>query len=210
MKYKIDEKEYDVLIERKNNKNTYIRIKDDLTIHITTNYLMTNYSIKKILDDNKEYLLNNINKKLEKQKNIDLFYYLGKVYDIIIYDNKDIEIFDNRIYVKSKDYLDKWLKKQIKKIFQEQLDIVYNEFEEDIPYPNLRIRKMTTRWGVCNKKTNTVTLNSELIHYDISKLKYVIIHELAHFIHFNHSKNFWELVNKYCPDYKNIRKQMRE
>ena len=69
---------------------------------------------------------------------------------------------------------------------------------------------MTTRWGVCNKKTKTITLNSELIKYSIDKLDYVIIHELSHFIHFNHSKEFWLLVSKYCPRYKEIRKELRD
>ena len=46
---------------------------------------------------------------------------------------------------------------------------------------------MKTRWGVCNIKDNSVTLNSKLIEYDIQALDYVIIHELSHFIHFNHS-----------------------
>ena len=98
----------------------------------------------------------------------------------------------------------------MRKIFKERLDIWYNTFEENIPYPNLRIRKMTTRWGVCNKKTNTVTLNSELMKYSLDKLDYVIIHELAHFVHFNHSKNFWLLVSKYCKNYKEIRKELRD
>ncbi len=69
---------------------------------------------------------------------------------------------------------------------------------------------MKTRWGVCNKKDIVITLNSELIRYDISKLDYVIIHELSHFIHFNHSKSFWNLVSKYCPNYKQIKKELKE
>ncbi len=67
---------------------------------------------------------------------------------------------------------------------------------------------MKTRWGVCNRASNTVTLNTNLIKYDISKLDYVIIHELSHFIHFNHSKAFWLTVSKYCPNYKIIRKEL--
>lgn len=69
---------------------------------------------------------------------------------------------------------------------------------------------MKTRWGVCNRKDNSVTLNSELIRYEADKLDYVIIHELSHFVHFNHSKNFWNLVSKYCPNYKQARKDLKE
>ena len=210
MKYIVDGNEYEVVIIKKNNKNTYIRVKEDLKIYVTTNYFVTNSMIKKLLDDNYSYLSKNIKRQSIKQKKNELFYYLGEVYDIIIYDTKKIEIIDNRIYVKDEATLNRWLKKEIKRIYSERLVFLYNEFEENIPYPNLKIRKMTTRWGVCNKKTKTITLNSELITYSIDKLDYVIIHELSHFIHFNHSKEFWLLVSKYCPRYKEIRKQLRD
>ena len=159
---------------------------------------------------NPNVLKNNIERQKIKQEKDKLFYYLGQVYDIIIIDIKKIEIMDNRIYVKSKEYLDRWLKKETKRIFSERLAIIYNEFEENIPYPNLRIRKMKTRWGVCNKKSITVTLNSELIRYSLDKLDYVIVHELSHLVHFNHSKQFWDLVSKYCPNYKKIKKDLKD
>ena len=69
---------------------------------------------------------------------------------------------------------------------------------------------MTTRWGVCNRKTNTVTLNLELYKYEDKALDYVIVHELSHFIHFNHSKEFWSVVEKYFPDYKKVRQYLKD
>lgn len=210
MKYKIDNNEYEVVIIKKNNKNTYIRVKDDLTIYVTTNYFVTNSQIKKMLDQNYNYLKKNIERCVNHSEKSQKFYYLGTCYDIITISTKDIEIIDNRIYVKNMDYLNKWLQKQMKQIFKERLELMYNTFEENIPYPNLKIRKMKTRWGVCNKTTKTVTLNSELIRYSLDKLDYVIVHELSHFIHFNHSSSFWSLVSKYCPNYKKIRKELKD
>ncbi len=210
MKYEIENQEYPVIITRKNNKNTYIRIKDDFTIYVTTNYLITNHQIKKLLDQNYEYLKKNMIKTLEKQQQLEKFYYQGIPYNIIIMDVKGVQLIGNNIYVKNKDTLEKWVKKQIKEIFQAHLNSIYPKFEENIPYPNLRIRKMKTRWGVCNKVSKTITLNSDLIRYSFDKLDYVIVHELSHFIHFNHSTSFWSLVQKYCPNYKKIRKEMRD
>ena len=63
MKYIVDGEEYTVIINKKNNKNTYIRVKEDLIIYVTTNYFVTNGMVKKILDDNYNYL----KKKIEKQ-----------------------------------------------------------------------------------------------------------------------------------------------
>ena len=69
---------------------------------------------------------------------------------------------------------------------------------------------MKTRWGVCNIKNHNVTLNSELYKYDIECLDYVIVHELSHFIEANHSKEFWNQVAKYYPNYKEIRKKLND
>ena len=69
---------------------------------------------------------------------------------------------------------------------------------------------MTTRWGVCNIKLKTVTLNLELIKRDSKYLDYVIVHELSHLIHPNHSREFWNLVEENIGDYKKYRKEMKE
>ena len=199
-----------VVVEKKNNKNTYIRIKENNTILITTNYLTTKRMINKLIEDNKSFILKNI-KRLEKiEEKKDKFLLLGIEYNIIIMDNKNVEIIGNNIYTPSLKKLDSWLNKEMKNLYLKRLDYYYELFEENIPYPILTIRKMTSRWGVCNRRLNRVTLNSELIRYSIDKLDYVIVHELSHFIHFNHSKDFWKLVSKYCPDYKKIRKELKE
>lgn len=200
--YKLDGETYKVLVVKKSNKNTYIKIKDDLTIYVTTNYLTSKREVKIILDNEKEFLrkaLSRVRKKMEKEE---LFYYLGKKYDIIKVPFENIEVDDGKIFVKDEKTLEKWLKKEIKKIFSERIEYNYNLFDEDIPFPKLKIRSMKTRWGVCNKRDNSITLNSKLIKYSIHEIDYVIIHELSHFVHFDHSKEFWETVRIYMPDYK--------
>ena len=68
---------------------------------------------------------------------------------------------------------------------------------------------MKSKWGVCNVTSNTITLNQELIKLEPICLEYVIYHELSHLKHPNHSKDFWSLVEKYVPNYKQIRKSMK-
>lgn len=209
MVYEIENKKYNVIIERKNNKNTYIRFKKDMNIYVYTNYFVTKKQIKNLLDTNKislKEMIDNITNIKNKDEN---FYYLGKKYDIIFMKVDKVTIIGNNLYTTDLNMLNKWLKSQVLEIFKTRLDIIYNIFEEEIPYPNLKIRKMTSRWGVCNRKNNNVTLNFDLIKYEVEKIDYVIIHELSHFIHFNHSNSFWNLVGKYCPNYKKIRKELR-
>jgi len=210
MKINIDGIEYDVVIIKKNNKNTYIRLKDNNTIQVTTSYFTTKKSIIKLINDNSDYI-RKVTKKINDKKNKENdFYYLGNKYDVIVVNTKQIEFDNDKVYVPSINNLEKYINKNMKEIFLERLDYWYDIFEENIPYPNLKIRKMRTRWGVCNRKSITVTLNSELIKYNIRCLDYVIVHELSHFVHFDHSNDFWKLVSKYYPDYKLIRKELRD
>lgn len=211
MKYTLDDKEYDVIIEKKNNKNLYIRIKEDMKIYVTCNYFTTKNMILNILDENTNVLrkmLKRVNNQKEKSNK---FFYLGNSYDIIIKEDiRKVLIQDNKIYTKDLKMLNKWYKEEIIRVFDERFVYVFNHFNEDIKSPILKIRTMKTRWGVYNKKNHTITLNSKLIEYDIEKIDYVIIHELSHIIHFDHSKNFWNLVSKYCKNYKEIRKEMKD
>ena len=200
--YKLDGDIYNVLVVKKNNKNSYIKIKDDLTIYVTTNYLTTKGEVKRMLDNEKDFLKRSLSRARKKMEKDELFYYLGKKYDIILVPFENTEVYDDKIYVKDMKALDKWLKKEMKRIFSERLEYNYNLFDEDIPFPKLKIRSMKTRWGVCNKRDNSITLNSKLIRYSIHEIDYVIIHELSHFVHFDHSKEFWETVRMHMPDYK--------
>lgn len=211
MKYILDNKEYDVEIIKKRNKKTYVRVKEDLTIHITTNFFATKKEIKNLLDNNHDFLRGAIEKRIKEREKENGFYIFGEKYDVIVMPQfKNIKMVDKVIYTPDATKLDAWLKKETRRIFEDRVRYNYQKFEESIPFPTVKIRKMKTRWGVCNKKREYITLNSNLIKETVDKLDYVIIHELSHFVHFNHSKEFWVLVGKYCPKHKEIRKELRE
>ena len=211
MKYILDNKEYDVEIIKKRNKKTYVRVKEDLTIHITTNFFATKKEIKNLLDNNHDFLRGAIEKRIKEREKENGFYIFGEKYDVIVMPQfKNIKMVDKVIYTPDATKLDAWLKKETRRIFEDRVRYNYQKFEESIPFPTVKIRKMKTRWGVCNKKREYITLNSNLIKETVDKLDYVIIHELSHFVHFNHSKKFWALVGKYCTKHKEIRKELRE
>lgn len=210
MYFNYQDKDYLVIIEKKNNKNLYIRVTSNLEIKITCNYLYSKSSIKKILEDNRKSVEKMLNKQIIKN-NADTNYSLLGHELIIKYKDVRKPLFeDNILTIKDDKMLDKWYKNTAKEIFKKYLDEAYYVFDEKIPYPILKVRSMKTRWGVCNKKDNSVTLNLELIKKDHKYLNYVIVHELSHFVHFNHSKKFWQTVEKYCPEYKKVRKELKE
>ena len=123
---------------------------------------------------------------------------------------KGLTMTYDRVFVPRDFDFDKWYMKEAKKIFQDELDRIYNSFRFEIPYPSLTIRKMKTRWGVCNYKTKRVTLNFNLIKKDIKYLDYVIVHELSHLLYPNHSREFWKCVEVNMPEFKEIRKDLKK
>ena len=208
MLVEIDNKEYEVEIIKKNNRNTYVRVKNGKIV-VSTNYLTSKSSILKLINDNTDNIIKMIDNDSKKIDREEKFYYFGKEYDVI-YGFQEIDFSDDKIYASDENKLKKYIDKEIARIYSERMEYYYNKFEERIPVPNLKIRKMTSRWGVCNIKNHNITLNYQLSKYDICCLDYVIVHELSHFIHPNHSRDFWNLVGKYYPDYKKCRKMLKE
>lgn len=79
----------------------------------------------------------------------------------------------------------------------------------DFKVNNISVRNQKTRWGSCSAKGN-LSFNVNLVQYKREIIDYVIVHELCHLKEMNHSKKFWLLVEKICPDYKFFRKELKK
>lgn len=97
------------------------------------------------------------------------------------------------------------------RILEEVLVEAFDEFKAyNLKFPTLKIRTMKTRWGSCTPAHNSVTLNRNLLAYPRETIKYVAVHELCHMIHPNHSKDFYDLLEKILPDWKICKEQLRK
>ena len=76
-------------------------------------------------------------------------------------------------------------------------------------YSSITVRDQKTRWGSCSSR-GTLSFNYRLIFAPPAVLDYVVIHELCHLTHMNHSKDFWNMVSSVMPDYKIHRKWLKE
>lgn len=139
-------------------------------------------------------------------------YYLGRQYLLKIEEGKAEEVFyrgryllvetKNKAPEHIKDLLDKWYRERAKIKFAEYSEPLIARFKEYKVEPKeLYIQKMKSRWGSCTAKGNII-LNPELIKASRACIEYVIVHELCHLVHRNHTKDFFALQSREIPDWK--------
>ena len=129
---------------------------------------------------------------------------------------KEIE----KILEQKSEWIQKTIEKETKKQEKKPLytkeefkKIVEKHANELIKQTGLMPNKITIKqikyaWGSCSSKKN-ITINLELIKYSEQAIRYVILHEFCHIKYMNHSKYFWNLVEKYMPDYKQVKKEFK-
>ena len=120
-----------------------------------------------------------------------------------------VRVVRRRIRVKNK----KGSKSEYLKYKVQALDLVKNKLEHfnqfyNFKYNKVTVRNQSTRWGSCSKSGN-INFNYKLALLPESLVDYVVVHELCHLGEFNHSKNFWDLVARTVPDYKERRQELR-
>lgn len=81
--------------------------------------------------------------------------------------------------------------------------------EYQLPYKQATIRQQKTLWGSCSAR-KTISLNCKLLFLPDTLVRYVLLHELCHTIHLNHSAEFWALVERYEPDYAALDASLRD
>lgn len=199
--------ELEVVVVRKRIKNIYFRINEDKQIYVTCPKYVSSFEINRLLKNNVsslEKMYKSIDTRSKEQEKV---LYLGQELDFIYY--KKVMIDGNNAFGPSIEKVNEYLEKHSLEVFQKRMDL-YTPTFFNLPKFRLRVRKMKTRWGVCNKSSMTVTLNTQLIHKDVKLIDYVICHELSHFEHMDHSIAFWDCVERHYPDYKIARKELKK
>jgi len=215
-----DKVEYTVT--KKKIKNFIIRIYPDLRIAVSVPLHASNKDIENFIQSKKEWIETTLekikvakeNKNTLKESSIKI---LGKEIDkkIIESDLERIRLTDTSIYIYSKNIDNAKIEKKLLEWKLEKLKVILDEYL--IKYTKLlnrninyyQIKKLSSAWGIYHKKENYISFNSDLIEKDIECIEYVVLHELCHIFYMNHQKDFWALVEKYMPDYKVRRKNLK-
>lgn len=87
--------------------------------------------------------------------------------------------------------------------------VAYYADKMGIAYGRISMRNQRTRWGSCSSDGN-LNFNCRLLYVPLELLDYVVVHELAHRRHMNHSADFWQEVERYLPDYKERKERLKQ
>ena len=104
-----------------------------------------------------------------------------------------------------KDALRRWLVGRAQVVLAAHLADCAREF--GFSYGRLSIRRQRTRWGSCSAR-GTISLNCCILFQPPEVLRYLLLHELSHTRHMNHSRGFWQCVAACCPDYRKLDRQL--
>lgn len=190
-------KDYKLTLRISKNKN-------NLVLNISTNKSATENDIRYILKVKKEWinknveiLRNKLDKNIENENNLIQEYIRNNGNNLVIFnlkykiDSLNPEIIQHILTQKSQQICDK-----------------YSQLM-GVRASGIKIKFIRSYIGKCSYH-NLITLSISNILASIETLEYLIIHELSHIVHKNHSKNFWGLVSRFCPDYGELDSKLKK
>jgi predicted metal-dependent hydrolase len=211
------------LIQSKKRKSISIQILHNTTVKIKAPKSVSLQKIHEIIKLKENWILKKIEHFKQSQKpspkkkrytNNEIFYLLGREYQLNIIESKktSVELSANKLVLykkpnaNAKNILSKWFTNSALELFTAQLELNFQVFSQHFKFPKpiLKIRKMRSRWGSLSS-CGIITLNTHLIHTPLDCINFVIMHELCHLQHKNHNTKFYQLQEKFVPNYKNLK-----
>lgn len=218
-------------LERKNVKNLNLHVRRDGSVYVSANKLIPVEQVDAFLESKVSFILN-AQKRFAEQAQYrpqpkqyvsgETFYIQGRGLRLQVVQADKDRIYSDGVYLyleikepmdfdKKKRMVSKFLDQQCKQIFGEIVDQVYPMFQKyGVAMPSLRIRDMETRWGSCLAKKGVITLNKRLLEAPRHCIEYVVTHEFCHFIHPNHSKQYYAFLTMLMPDWRERKKVLDE
>ena len=195
-------------------KHSYITIKhnDGEVIILVKTPSSSEIFVKKLIKEKESWIRKQLSKyanlkfqKITLGKEVLIFGKLHKIDDIEV---KELKMMLDNISESSK----------IEKSYDEFYHIIAKHYMVkrveyfatimQLTFNDLKFKKLKSRWGSCNSN-GVIVLNTQILKHKKELIEYVIVHELAHLVHMNHSKEFHNLVDRYIDDSKRKRKELK-
>lgn len=210
---------------RQRRKSVTIHVEDDLNVVVKAPHSIPQKEIDQIVIKHEEWIQKTIKEKkaLAIQKDWlmnEEILYLGKKIPVVIEEDpkaKSNVCLQQGVFIittpNKKDHF--LIKKQLETYTKKQALNLFTTLTEKYcrllgcNYHTLTIRKQKTRWGSCSSN-GALSYNIRLMSAPIEAIEYVVLHEVMHLIHFNHSPLFWQAIAKIMPDYKKWQQYLKE
>lgn len=223
-------RELEYLLTRKSVKNLNMRIKPTGEIHVSANRLVPVKYIDQFVLSHEQTLIKTLDKYEKIRQNTvkplqyesgEKVYFLGEALHLLLEESRvegvdrfggflNLRVKDTTDFSRKEKVMKKWFVKMQREVFFQICDEIYPLFQPyGIKYPLIKIRSMKSRWGSCQPTKGIITLNAKMIAAPKEAIEYVVLHEFAHFIHPNHSKEFYTLVESLMPDWKQRRNMLQ-
>lgn len=217
--------EYD--LEFSDRKTLGIKVHPDKSVHVTAPQGSTHVKIEQKVRSKASWILKqqdfflSFHPLTPKRKYIsgETHLYLGKQYRLrlILSEIESVKLYSGYITISCKDKSDKKrIEKLLKNWYKEKAKIHFQILFENwssiirsthIANTSIISRWMNNRWGSCDKK-GQITLNIELIKAPKRCIEYVIVHEICHLTHLNHSKSFYDLLDSTYPKWRKTKSRL--
>lgn len=211
---------FEYTLKRSSRKTIAIEIGYDGTMIVRAPFQVPVSTIEELLQNKKHWIYENQKKRMkESAHKKDCVYYLGRSLMLQMKEHRsnhlEVELGQDHLVIKKPVgfslnvpvFLEHWYKKQALALITKTVE-EYSQIMQ-VTYHNITIKDQKTRWGSCSSKGN-LNFNYRLIMAPQEVLTYVVVHELAHRIHMDHSRAFWNQVGKVMPDYERNRLWLKE
>lgn len=225
MEYQIGQELFMIEIKRRRVKNIYLKLKAPHQVEIIANNRVSNQYLLDFLASKEQWLLKvnqkskhketkifkiNDSKMMIHDYQINVYYRQGKTH----YEFNGNELVLYALNNHEKDYLKAY--KQFSQAYVlAEINKIKHKYDQVVAkrgYPlvvDLKMTTIKTKWGYCNPAKNLIVINSMLIHYPKKCLEYVLWHEYTHLFVQNHSRDFYNLLSEFMPDYQSSRKLLK-
>lgn len=222
VKLPVSGQEVQIQVQRKYVKNISLRVYPDKAPSISLPYMVSLERAKSFAESRAAWIEEKLQLLQQRKENagskqIDdggTILILGQPRQfILVQAQRDmVKVEGSKLYLYCRDItnqeylqvlLERWWRREADRLFWD-LTMKWHRvvWQYNVDMPVVRMRKMKTRWGSCSLATHSITYNYYLLQANPAYTEYVVFHELAHFIHPNHSKEFYEFIEKYMPDWQ--------
>lgn len=202
---------------REHRKTITIKVEDNLEVILKAPYGVPNSLVEATYKAHEQWIRQTIERKavISRENNWiqnRQINYLGETKVIQFVKSKDnykcVKLVEDKFYIFTPNLQDESLLRRLLQDYYKQTGKLYltqkaNEYCELLGcrYKNITLKNQKTRWGSCSNKGN-LNYNLRIMCAPKEMVDYIALHEVVHLIHFNHSREFWKVVEGVMPDYR--------